>query len=177
MNSHLQPGRPARPSVDPVIRVLVPFDVIITHCRVNAALKNAREHGTHQSTAGEDCCALPKFFRLVPATENIMAANKGRRFKDGLEESQDHNLPRVMRETGTEGYQSPDNNAAREVDARRQFLEGKVVWDLSENVATVEYCQWSVRRRIQPSWIGALLVFMMLSSLPLKFRSSLMPLT
>ena len=73
-----------------------------------------------------------------------MAADESGGFHDGLEESQDHYLPRMMCEAGTKGDQAPGNNAAREIDARGQFLEGKVVWNLSENVAAVEYYQQSV---------------------------------
>lgn len=178
INSHLQPGSPARPSVDSISRVIVPPKVGLTHRRMNAALKNTREHCTHQATAGEDCGALAELFSLVPATENVVASNKGGGFEDGLEEPQDHNLPWMLCEAGTKGDQAPGNNAAREIDARGQLLESKIVGNLSKDVATVEYYRHvSLVAQIVIIGDGVLLVLMMFSSLPLKFKSSLMPLT
>lgn len=70
-----------------------------------------------------------------------MAANKGRRLEDGLEKSNDHDLPRVMDEASPQGQQTPGNHAAWEVDARCKLLKRKVVRNLSQHIAAVKDCQ------------------------------------
>lgn len=148
-----------------------------TQVFVDCSLKEPGKHSPGQTTGCENGRSLPKLFGFVPTTKDIMATDKGRCFNGRLEEADHHDLPWVVAEASTQGQKTPGNHSTWEVDSRSKFLECQIVRDLAKHVSSVEDCMQSETGL--PDDIGReyLLVLIMLSCLPWKWRSSLMPLT
>lgn len=106
---------------------------------MDPTLQEPGEERPGQATAGENGGPLPELFALVPASEDILDADEGGGFGDGLEEADDHDLGGGMDEGGAEGEEAPDDHHGGEEDAGRDSLEGEVGGDLAEDVAAVEY--------------------------------------
>ena len=69
-----------------------------------------------------------------------MGADKGGRFEDGLEKAYDHDLPGMVDEAGAEREEAPCHDTAGEEEARLEFLQRDVTWDLTKDVAAVKDC-------------------------------------
>lgn len=114
--------------------------MILTKTAVDGSLQESREHCPYQAAAGEDGSTLAQLLFLIPATENIMASDECGCLEDGLEESDDHDFPRMMDKARAQSQETPRYNAAGEEETRGELLEGNVAGDLTEHVATVEDC-------------------------------------
>ena len=58
-----------------------------------------------------------------------------------MEEADDHDLLGVSGECGAEREDAPYQACCWEPDARSDFLEDQIVWDLPEQVASVEHTE------------------------------------
>lgn len=65
-----------------------------------------------------------------------MRPDKGRRLKRGLERPNAHDRLLTVNESSTYGAQSPRDDAEGHPVARTEVLQGKIVRDLGDDVAT-----------------------------------------
>lgn len=105
---------------------------------MNASLHDAAEQSAREAGRCEDGCALADFFRLVPRAENPLYADEAAGFEDTLEETDDHDLPGMMDESGAEGEETPCHAGGWKPDSRADLLHDQVVWYLAEEVSSVE---------------------------------------
>lgn len=102
---------------------------------VNARLDEAANHGAGQARRGEDAAALAQLALCIPGTEDVMRADKGRRFKDALEEANDHDGLGLVDRGRDHGEAAPDEHHRGEPDTWLDIVQGEVRRDLAQHVA------------------------------------------
>lgn len=85
---------------------------------VNAGLYEAANHGTSETTGGEDATPLSQLAFGVPAAQDVVRAGKGRGFQQTKEEADGHDGLRTVSTGGDHSQAGPYHHHGREEDPR-----------------------------------------------------------
>lgn len=104
---------------------------------MDCCLEESSEHSSCKTGRSEDSTSLSEFASCIPGAEDVVRSYEGAGFCDSLEEADGHDVSGVFGCCGDHGESSPDYHHAWEEDAWLEVVEGKIGWDLSDDISII----------------------------------------